>query len=273
MEPHPLANLAEFDACQLAPSSSAFTRALYSRAKAYSFAELLSDYFWLILGLDAGYFPEQHVQAVFAQRFTQFISELRELYSTWGYVFDPEFGPLLEAAYNYRRPIQREERLRVHDNPISKAAIRAALIAEYRLQESTAARTFLSLLCFEPEVLVRVMASGEAMGGSDEGNISQYTVGLGFRDTVSYMETLVGLSHALYGEQEEIVAKRCDYRLRQLTRWRINRHAAVDGLFKRVALFVNFKFLDGAYPESKVIYQIDELLGYWGFTHLKAATA
>jgi hypothetical protein len=285
MEHSLLFNLVEFDHDVLRPSASAFSRALSRRRRAYCFSDLVAGYFWLIFGLDAEYFPEGHAASLFGQRFVQFVTEFQDLYSRFGYIFDPEFGPLLLSACNLKRPIQRDEALRVHGDPVVQAAIRSALIAEGTLRQSAAAQTFMSLLSFEPDLLRRVMSEGQAKGSSDEGPIGQSmivsdegpigqgTIVLGFQDVVSYMRVFVDLSHALQQEQLETFSRRCDFRLRQLTRWRVNRHTGIDGPFKDVALFVNEKVLNGAYTHSQVSDEIDELLENWGFTHLKIATA
>ena len=273
MEPSLLFNLVEFDRDVLRPSASAFSRALTSRSKVYSFADIVAGYFWLLFGLDAEYFPEDHARSLFGARFVQFVTEFQDLYSQFGYIFDPELGPLLLSAFNFRRPMQRDEELRVHSDPVATAAIRSALIAESRLKRSTAARSFMSMLSFEPHLLERVMSEGLVQGSSDEGSIHQDTIALGFQDVISYMRILVDLSRALQREQAEVIGRRYDIRLRQLTRWRVNRHAGIDRLFKNVALFVNERVLNGAYSESQVSDDIDELLDNWGFTHQKAVTA
>jgi hypothetical protein len=272
MEPNLLLNLVEFDVGILRPSASAFSRPFSTRATAYSFANMVASYFWLILGLDSEYFPQEHTRSLFGQRFATFVSQFHHNYSKWAYLFDPEFGPLLESACNFRRPIQRDDTLRVGGDPIAKAAIRSALIAETILKRSTAAQTFLSLLSFQTDLLERIISEGQAIGSPDEGMINQATIGIGFHDVISYMRALVELSRALQCERAEIVSRRCEYRLRQLTRWRVDRHRGIDPLFNRVALFVNDKFLDGAYPKSHVSADIDELLDNWGFSHFKTAT-
>jgi hypothetical protein len=273
MENSLLFNLVEFDHDVLRPSASTFSRARSRRGKAYGFSDLAAGYFWLLFGLDAEYFPEDHAGSLFGQRFVEFVTTFPDLYSSFGYVFDPEFGPLLLSACNFKRPVQRDETLRVHGDPVVKAAIRSALIAEGRLRRSAAARTFMSLLSFEPSLLKRVMSEGQADGSSDEGTIHRDTVVLGFQDVISYMRIFVDLSHALQQERPEIVSRRCDFRFRQLTRWRVNRHMGIDGPFKEVALFVNGTVLNGAYSESRISDEIDELLENWGFTHLRIATA
>ena len=272
MEPSLLFNLADFDRDILRPSASVLARAMSIRRKASSFADMVAGFFWLLFGLDAGYFPEEHAQSLFGQRFGQFVSDFQEYYTKWGYVFDPEFGPLLLSACNFGKLVQRAEDLRVHGASIAKAAIRSALVAESTLKRSAAAQLFMGLLSFEPVLLTRVISEGLAIGGPDE-IIDQDTIASGFLDVVSYMRILVDLSNVLRREEAETVAKLCEYRLRQLTRWRINRHAAIDGPFRQVALFVNDKYLDHAYSISRVNDDVDELLGDWGFTHLRAVSA
>jgi hypothetical protein len=88
-------------------------------------------------------------------------------------------------------------------------------------------------------------------------------------DVVTYMKGLIELSRALYLEGPETVGRRCEYRLRQLTRRRVNRHSAIDGPFKEVALFVNHKYFEGAYSNSQTVNEIESLLNDWGFAHLK----
>ena len=272
MEPSLLFNLADFDRDILRPSASAFSRAMSTRRRASSFADMVAGFFWLLFGLDAEYFPEAHAQSLFSQRFGQFVSDFQEHYSRWGYVFDPEFEPLLFSACNFGKLVQRAEDLRVHGASIAKAAIRSALVAESTLKRSAAAQLFMGLLSFEPNLLTRVISEGVAMGGPDE-IIDRDTIVLGFLDVISYMRILVDLSNALRPEEAETVAKSCAHRLRQLTRWRVNRHGGIDGPFKQGALFVNDEYLDHAYSMSQVDDIVDGLLGEWGFTHVKAASA
>jgi hypothetical protein len=210
---------------------------------------------------------------LFGQRFVQFLTEFQDLYARFGYVFDPEFEPLLISACSFRRPIQREDALRVHGNPVAKAAIRSTLIAEAQLKRSAAARTFMSLLNFEPDLLQQVLSKGQADGGLDDWALNSDTIALGFQHVASYMRVLIDISRALHGEQAEVISGRCESRLRQLTRWRVNRYRGIDGPFKSTALFVNDRYLNGAYSKSRVSDEIDELLDNWGFTHTKVATA
>ncbi len=131
----------------------------------------------------------------------------------------------------------------------------------------------MSILSFEPDVLKRVVSQGHAEGSSEEGTIHTSTIVRGFQDVLSYMRVFVDLSRVLQQEPSEIVARRCDFRFRQLTRWRVNRHSGIDGPFKEVALFVNDELLGGAYSKSQIIADIDELLENWGFTHLRSMDA
>ena len=77
MEPSLLFSLADFDRDILRPSASLFSRAMSTRRKASSFAEMVAGFFWLLFGLDAEYFPEEHSQSLFSQRFVQFVSDFK----------------------------------------------------------------------------------------------------------------------------------------------------------------------------------------------------
>jgi hypothetical protein len=274
MEPSKIFNLAEFDRDILQPAAMGFSRAKLRRTRAYRFSNMLAGYFWLLLGLEVGYFPEEHTRSLFGQRFTEFFKHFNRDFTDWGYVFDPEFGPILRAAYNRKVLIERDDPLRVEEHPISKAAMRSALIAESNFQRSQAAQAFVGALNFEWVLVKAVISENYAAEGTDDIVLDQNAVALGLQVVLGYMETLVELSVALREDTEAPqIATRCEARLRQLTRWRVNRHGGVDEPLLEVAHFVNQKYWNREFKKAQLESRIKDLLDGWGFGYLKGVEA
>lgn len=270
MVPSAFINLVEFDRAILKPAAHQFSRALSERTRAQSFAELVSGYFWLLFGLDAEYFPEQHAESLFRQRFGQFVSQFKPFYQRWGYVFDSEFEPLLIAAANFGRPKQRPVTLSEDGKCISRGAIRSALIAEERLRRYPEARKLMTFISFGYQNLQPMVVSNEPVIFSEEGMVDQDEVVRGFQELISYMQTIRELSQCLVREQPEGIGRLCDLRIRQLTRWRVNRHFGIDRFFGDLAVFVSRKVMNGVHTEIHIRSEIDALLNDWGFTHVKS---
>ena len=263
-------NLAEFDQDVIKPELTDFVKANSNRARAYGFANMVSAYFWMVLGLDAGYFPAGHTQSLFAQRFDEFFGHFEDLFKTWGHIFDPEFAPLLHTAISHRTLSQRQERL--PSNEISRGALRTSLLAESRFLRDREGSAFVSLLNFDPELLDDIIQHNRTREGIADVVLDRDALARGFQSVWIYMETLIELSSTLQQENAPF-SKRLDARLRQLTRWRVNKHLGVDEHFTKVALFVNERYCGEILDDEQVEHRAERLLGAWGFTHLKVVSA
>ncbi len=263
-------NLAEFDQDILTPARTDFVKASSNRASAYGFSNMVGAYFWLVLGLEAGYFPADHANSLFSQRFGEFFGRFENLFRTYGHVFDPEFAPLLRTALTHRALSPRHEDLRLSKHEISRAALRTALLAESRLLREREANAFVSILNFEPNLLGQIIERDYALEGVADVVVNRDALALGFQGVWTYMETLIELSRTLLQEDEGL-GTRIERRLRQLTRWRVNKHLGVDEDLIKTAVFVNEHYCGGLLDERHVASRVEDLLDDWGFTHSRVA--
>lgn len=270
MEPSQIFNLLDFDEAILRPSVNALGESSEFH-KPYAFADAVTSLFWLVFGVDGGYFSIEHANSVFAQRFSGVAEIIRGLYRTYGYVFDPAFEPQLMAALNRKVLPRRDEDASLHLDPSVLGTIRSALIVEHDLKQSRGAWRFLSLFGFHLPTLTRIVTD-QGFVMDEEGRLDHQLIADGYLSTVVYMKRLVRLSATLKAEQTT-AGQVCERRLRQLTRWRVNRHRDIDGPLRDVALFVNQKVFEGAYSSSSISRDLATLLGEWGYTHQRAVGA
>jgi hypothetical protein len=258
-------NLADFDENILRPSLASFAAQGSDRARAYDFASAVAGYFWLVLGIEVKYFPEEHAQSLFSQRFHEFFARFEDLFKAYGHVFDPEFEPVLRTAVSYRSLSRRAEQLRMPPHPICTGALRASLLAECRFLREREGNALVSALDFEPNLLEDIMRRGTVADVRGV-TLNQDAVARGFQAVVDYMETLIGLS-AVLEQEEEQVGRDLDVRLHQLTRWRVNRRLGAGQRFVDVALFVSRHCGGGALSRDEVADHANLFLQRWGVTH------
>jgi hypothetical protein len=263
-------NLAEFDQDILRPALTDFVKANSNRARAYGFANMVAAYFWMVLGLEADYFPADHARSLFGQRFHEFFGHFEDLFRTCGHLFDPEFAPLLQTAITHRALSPRQEDLRVFKHEISSGTLRTSLLAESRFFREREGNAFVSVLNFEPELLDQIIEHNYALKSIADVVLDRDALARGFESVWTYMETLIELSRTLR-QDNEALGERLDRRLRQLTRWRVNKHLGVDEYFLKVALFVNKYYCGGILDETHVEHRVEDILDKWGFTHSKVA--
>jgi len=109
------------------------------------------------------------------------------------------------------------------------------LLAESRFLRDREGSAFVSLLNFDPKLLDDIIQHNRTREGIADVVLDRDALARGFQSVWIYMETLIELSSTLQQENAPF-SKRLDARLRQLTRWRVNKHLGVDEHFTRVAL-------------------------------------
>lgn len=284
-------NLTQFDHTFLKPTVSAYSNVRATRVRHYEddfkievasqwqflrFSELVTTYFWLDLGAEIGFFPREQAENLVRVRLqSPLLNEQLESNLIYlGHLFPPELSRMLLQA-------RRSQELRadpvdpdlILSSPYSSSAFRSAIITETLLIRSQPAESVLTLLNFAPGRLDSLLVGNEPIRIGDAPLIDVAILAQGFADVIDYMERLNSLSMRLLSQRALPSPARnsLERRIRQLTRWRINRFGSdIGGDFLRVGQFVCYRFdLDWETAEPR----FQDLLNSWGFTHEKAMNA
>jgi hypothetical protein len=269
-----LFNLLQFDNTCVRPAAFKFARAGSKHVRTFYFSELVAYFFWLGYGIDIDYFPREEASSLVGQRYGEVFADFDDTFTYYGYIFDPEFRILLQTAQSLQDPFaQFLPSVTVPANDFTYASFRAAMIAEIALVRNESAETLLAVVNFEPSMLSEVLDLNRAIERPGETVFDQGVVIRGCAPVLSYMGALVDLSRRMRSEPGALIAERIsmDRRIRQLTRWRMNRFrmGSDDDFMAAVA----FASADAEINWDSVESAVRELLNDWGYTHSKQMTA
>jgi hypothetical protein len=274
-----LLRLFYFDEAYLTPIVGRRRWLRSNRADVFTLGELLEGYFWLSLGVEIGYYSEDSAQLLAAARFVELLSQFKELFREYGYLFAPAFEARIQTMLSLKRVLQPAvDYTFVRPLQFHPWFQRALGLEIESLQDNDLTTFFAAFALLAPPEIGALLSNESLIVNTDFfGRLHRRGLIEGFGTSLNHLESFALLDAEIRNlpdlDPEDSFAFRS--RIKQLTRWRLNLHNPnVVGYYPLIGnLFVDTNLGGSGLSIDSFRAALATLLNEWGLTHERTQTA
>jgi len=229
--------------------------------------------------VEIGYYEESSTELLAAARFVELLSESKELFRAYNFLFAPDFELRIQSAKNQKQVIQTPTDYTFVDPARFHSFFQRGLSLEIESLHDRLLTAFFAALAFLAPAEIEALLSVERRTAGNEfsRNLTGPQLVDAFGISMSHLEGFAALDRDIRAYSNDNLEDSFVFRarIRQLTRWRLNlRSETVNQFYPLIGdRFFGARIAGLGLSIDSFRGSLGSLLNEWGLTHESSMTA